>query len=110
MDRLRKRSKRSVRSSASRASGSASSKRGRYASCGWPLPGSSTICGPNSCAIRSVTPDERAQLFVRLAGDHLHLAQVRETPEGVELDLADSLAGEPEPLADLLQGLGLLVD
>src|SRR4029079_7330849 len=45
-----------------------------------------------------------------LAGDHLHLAEVRETAERVELDLTHPLAGEDEPLADFLERLGLLVD
>src|SRR5205809_6776964 len=52
----------------------------------------------------------RAQLFARLRRDHLHLAKVRETTEGVELDLTHALAGEAEPLADLLERLRLLVD
>ena len=44
------------------------------------------------------------------ARDHLHLAEVRETAQRVELDLADALAGQAEPLADLLERLRLLVD
>src|SRR3954470_3841816 len=52
----------------------------------------------------------RAQLFARLRRDHLHLAKVRETAEGVELDLTDAFAGEAEPLTDLLERLRLLVD
>ena len=39
--------------------------------------------------------------------DGLHLAQGREAPERLELDLADPLAGEPKPAADLLERLRL---
>src|SRR6266480_5485729 len=37
----------------------------------------------------------------------LHLAQARETFERLGLDLTDALAREPEPPADLLEGLRL---
>src|SRR5207344_68495 len=37
-------------------------------------------------------------------------AEVRETAEGVELDLAHALSGQAEALADLLERLRLLVD
>src|ERR671932_492090 len=40
----------------------------------------------------------------RLGRDGLHLAQRREAPERVELDLAHALAREPEPAPDLLFG------
>src|SRR3954467_5350448 len=52
----------------------------------------------------------RAQLFARLRRDHLHLAKVAGTGEGVELNLTDAFAGEAEPLTDLLERLRLLVD
>src|SRR5207237_544991 len=42
-----------------------------------------------------------------LLRDGLHLAQRRQAPERVELDLADALAREPEPPADLLERLRL---
>src|ERR1051326_4215637 len=42
--------------------------------------------------------------------DELHLAQVREPAQRLELDLADALAREAQPLADLLERLRLLVD
>src|SRR5438034_6572633 len=41
------------------------------------------------------------------AGDRLHLAQARETLEGLGLDLAHALARQAEPPADLLEGLRL---
>src|SRR5207245_11376966 len=40
-----------------------------------------------------------------LARDRFHLAQPREASERVVLDLADALAGQTEPPADLLQRL-----
>src|SRR5438067_7505253 len=42
-----------------------------------------------------------------LASDRFHLAQSSKAPERVVLDLADSLAGQSEPPADLLERLRL---
>ena len=84
-------------SSASRASASASSRRGRCAS-------SAGRARPRALPPRRVASARSAR------SDHLHLAEVRETAEGVELDLAHALAREAETLADLLERLRLLVD
>src|SRR5205807_2443429 len=76
-------------SSASRGSGSASSRRERCASYAWPPPVSSTTSGPSSATLPR--------------RDHLHLAEIRETAKRVELDLAHALAGAAEALGDLLE-------
>src|SRR5204863_4537557 len=39
----------------------------------------------------------------------LDLAQLRQAPEGLDLDLADALSRQPETAADLLERLRLLV-